>query len=116
MTFPLEALPVTVKARAETWARLGMRWHTHPIQPNHGKAVVVSEFESTTWLAAIIIWATGEAELTTVRLADDRMVNKHYELESRDDLERLLDELSALIADDRVPEAAVIVQAPGTPA
>ncbi|WFE56632.1 hypothetical protein [Micromonospora sp. WMMD712] len=93
-----------------------MRWHTRPIQPNHGKAVVVSELESTTWLAAIMIWATGEAELTTVRLADDRMVNKHYDLENRDDLERLLDELSALIADGRVPEAALIDQAPGTPA
>ncbi|RGC65531.1 hypothetical protein C5N14_28415 [Micromonospora sp. MW-13] len=42
-----------------------MRWHTHPIQSNYGKA-----------------------ELTTVRLADGRMVNKHYDLESRDDLER----------------------------
>ncbi|WP_117672578.1 hypothetical protein [Micromonospora sp. MW-13] len=65
MTFPLEALSVAVRARAETWARLGMRWHTHPIQSNYGKA-----------------------ELTTVRLADGRMVNKHYDLESRDDLER----------------------------
>ena len=37
---------------------------------------MVTEFESTTWLAAIMVWDTGEAELTTVRLADDTMVNK----------------------------------------
>ncbi len=108
MTFPLEALSAAVSARAETWARLGLVWRTRPIDPNHDKPVVVGEFESATWIGDILVWITGEAELETVRLIDDRMVNKHYDLTGRADLEVLLDELVALLIDDRVPAAAVV--------
>jgi hypothetical protein len=75
--------------------------------------VVGSEFESATWIAEIMIWSTGEAELATVRLTDERIVNKHYDLGNLDDLEALLDELVALLVDDRVPAAAVVAQWPG---
>ena len=54
-----------------------MRWHTRPIQPNYGKPVVTVDFESSAWLADVRISVTGEAELATVRLADERIVNKH---------------------------------------
>jgi hypothetical protein len=116
VTFPLEALSAAVTAHVETWARLEMRWHTRPIQPNYGKPVVSVEFESSAWLAEIMIWVTGEAELATVRLADDRIVNKHYELADHGDLEVLLDELVGLLVDDRIPGAAVVAQWPGTTA
>lgn len=116
VTFPLEALSAAVTARVETWARLEMRWHTRPIQPNYGKPVVSVEFESSAWLAEVMIWVTGEAELATVRLADDRIVNKHYELAGHGDLEVLLDELAGLLIDDRIPGAAVVAQWPGTTA
>ncbi|WP_428963115.1 hypothetical protein [Micromonospora fluostatini] len=116
MTFPLEALPAAVLARTQTWARLGMTWHTRPIEPNHGTPIVISEFESTSWLAAITIWSTGEAELETARLADERIVNKHYDLNTPDDLELLLDDLVALLVDDHIPEAAVVSHAPSAPA
>ncbi|MEV0880274.1 hypothetical protein AB0I85_20875 [Micromonospora echinofusca] len=116
MTFPLEALSAAVTARVETWARLEMRWHTRPIQPNYGKPVVSVEFESSAWLAEVMIWVTGEAELATVRLADDRIVNKHYELAGHGDLEVLLDELAGLLIDDRIPGAAVVALWPGTTA
>lgn len=56
----------------------------------------------------ITIWSTGEAELETVRLADERVINKHHDLTSTDDLEALLDELVALLINDRIPEAAVV--------
>jgi len=99
-------------ARAETWTRLDLAWLTHPIEPNHGKALVTSRTESTTWSAELAIWDTGEAELTTIRLSDGRMVNKHYDLAGGADLERLLDELVALLEDARVPDAAVVAHLP----
>jgi hypothetical protein len=67
VTFPLEALCAAVTARVETRARLGMRWHTRPVQANYGKPVVGVEFESSAWLAGVRIWITGEAELETIR-------------------------------------------------
>jgi len=79
-----------------------MRWHTGPTQPNYGKPVVTVEFESSAWHAEVMIWGTGEGELATLRLADDRIVNKHYELASNSDLEEVLDELVGLLIDDTV--------------
>ena len=114
MTFPLEQLVTAVAARAETWTRLGLVWQTGPISPNHGKPAVRSEFQSPSWLAGIMIWSTGETELSTVCLTDDRVVNKHYNLTNVDDLEALLDDLTALVADDRVPTGAIVVHGPTT--
>lgn len=115
MAFPLEALPAAVAARIEIWTQLGIVFRTRSILPNHGKPVVGSECASATWLAEIMIWCTGEAELATVRLSDDRMVNKHYDLTGRDDLEVLLDELVALLVDDIIPAAAIVAKWPGSP-
>jgi hypothetical protein len=114
VTFPLESLSTAVAVRVEAWTRLEMRWHSGPIQPNHGKPVVRVDFESPAWLAEVMIWVTGEAELATIRLTDERIVNKHYELAGRGDLEKLLDELVGLLADGRIPGAAVVAQRPGT--
>ncbi|MDT5027909.1 MAG: hypothetical protein QOE61_4335 [Micromonosporaceae bacterium] len=108
MTFPLEALSAAVAARAETWQRLGMIWHVRPVAPNHGKAVVGSEFESAMLFGDLSIWITGETELSTIRTTVDRMVNKHYDLTSLEDLDVPLDELVALLVDDRIPAAAVV--------
>lgn len=114
VTFPLETVSAAVAARVETWTQLEVRWHARPIQPNHGKPVVGVEFESSAWLVEVMIWVTGETELTTVRLSDNRMVNKHYELTGLGNLEVLLDELVSLLVDDRIPHAAVVAQWPGT--
>ena len=107
VTFPLEALSVAVTARAEIWSRLAMSWRMRPVHPNHGKPVVGVGLDSAKWLVDITIWSTGEAELGTIRLTDDRTVNKYYELACRDDLEALLDELIELIVHNRLPSAAV---------
>jgi hypothetical protein len=56
---------------------------------------------------------SGEAELETIRLTDDRSVNKHYDLTSRHDLNVLLDELIRLLVQHEVPDAAVVLHAPG---
>jgi hypothetical protein len=93
--------------------QLDIVWHTRPIDPNHGKPVVVSELEAATWVGDILIWSTGEAELETVRRMGGRMVNKHCDLTGLADLEVLLDELDALLADDCVPEDAVVARFPG---
>ncbi|MBO3749794.1 hypothetical protein J5X84_27245 [Streptosporangiaceae bacterium NEAU-GS5] len=47
--------------------------------------------------------------MATIRLTDGRVVNKHYDLVGRDDLDALLDELAELITDNRLPSAAVVV-------
>jgi hypothetical protein len=78
------------------------------------KPVVSSEFESATWIAEIVIWGTGEADLATVCLTDERMVNKHYDPPASV-ISKLLDELVALLVDDRLPAAAVVAQWPGNP-
>jgi hypothetical protein len=39
-----------------------------------------AKFESEAWLGEVLIRITGEAELETIRLADGRWVNKHYDL------------------------------------
>jgi hypothetical protein len=55
-----------------------------------------------------MIWSTGEAELETVRLRDDRIVNKHFDLTSRSDLDDLLDQLVRLLAHNEVPEESIV--------
>jgi hypothetical protein len=112
----LQILAPAIEERAETWARLDMSRRAFPIQPNHGKPVVRVELESAAWLVQIMIWNSGEAELETIRLTDDRTVNKHYDPTSRDDLNALLDELVWLLVQDEVPDAAVVFYAPGSPA
>jgi hypothetical protein len=116
VNFPLDELGPAVTARAETWERLGLDWQIRPVAPNHGKPVVVSEFESTTWLGGLLIWISGEAELDAVRVSDDQAVSKHYDLTGLDDLEALLGELDALLTAGRIPDAAVVHQHPSAPA
>jgi hypothetical protein len=116
VTYPLQILAPVVEERAETWATLDMSRRAFPIQPNHGKPVVRAELECAAWLVQIMIWNSGEAELETIRLTDDRIVNKHYDLTSRDDLNALLDELVRLLIQDELPGAAVVFHAPGPPA
>src|SRR4051794_11120360 len=80
VTFPLESLRAAVTARAETWATLGLSWRLHPVEPNHGKAIIIGKFECDAWLGDILIWISGEAQLETIRLADGCSINKHYDL------------------------------------
>ncbi|MBG0567564.1 hypothetical protein [Actinoplanes aureus] len=108
MDFPLELLAPSVAARSGTWARLGVTCEVRPVAPNYGKAVVVCEFESADWLGNLMIWVTGETELATIDTVHDRSVNKHYDLTAPADLDALLDELVALLADGRIPDAALI--------
>jgi uncharacterized protein len=108
VTFALEELAAAVSARAATWSGLDLGWHVRPAEPNHGKPVVGAELRSATWHVEIMVWVTGEAELETVRLADERTVNKHYELADHGGLEILLDELIGVLVDDRIPGAALM--------
>ena len=76
-----------------------------------GKAFVDARFESAAWIVEIAMWSSGDAELTTVHVPDDRVVNKHYDLTGTADLAVLLDELTALLLRDEVPAAAVAFHA-----
>ncbi|WP_432981931.1 hypothetical protein [Dactylosporangium sp. CA-233914] len=108
MTFPLEVLSPAVEDRAETWTGLDMCWRVLPTHPDYGKAVVSVQFESVVWTVEIMVWSSGETELATIRLTDDRIVNKYYDLTGRDNVAGLLDELVALLVRDEVPAAAVV--------
>ena len=68
--------------------------------------------ESLAWLVQIMIWNSGEAELATIHLTDNKMINKHYDLTSGEDLSVLLDELVRLLAQNQIPDAAVTSQSP----
>jgi hypothetical protein len=49
VTFPVEALSAVVEERAGIWEMLGLRRQVSPVQPNHGKAVVNAQLESSVW-------------------------------------------------------------------
>jgi hypothetical protein len=115
VVFALELLPAAVTARVEIWAALGIVWRVRLVDPNHGKPAIVSEFECHAWLGTVTIWSTGEAELETVRLTDDRMVNKHYDLTGSADLDVLMADLVVLLVEDRVPSSAVVARRPEYP-
>jgi hypothetical protein len=110
--FPLDELAVAVMARAETLICLGITWQTRPISPNYGKPIVSSEFGCAAWIAEVMIWCTGEAEFAAVSPPDGRAVGKHYDLTGRSDLDVLLDDLIALVADNRIPVDAVVTPGP----
>ena len=94
---------------------LGLAWTIGPVRPNGDKPVVKAEFESAGLVGDLLIWVSGEAELSTIRLTDDRVVNKHYDLTTVDDLGVLLDELVLLLTDGTVPDAAMVSRYPGHP-
>ncbi|MBL7261167.1 hypothetical protein [Paractinoplanes lichenicola] len=107
MDFPLEKLPDAIAARADTWTRAALVWQTRPVSPNHGTATIISDFESEAWMGTVIIWATGETEFQSIRLADDRIINKHYDLCGPEDLDRMMTEIATLIADNHIPPGAI---------
>jgi hypothetical protein len=85
---------------------LGMVWSFEPVRTNYGKAIVVGSFEAPPWAGELLVWATGEAELATVRLSDGLVVNKHYDLATSDDLQTAVAELAELVARNSVPPGA----------
>jgi hypothetical protein len=109
----LDDIAVVVAERAASWKRLGVTWDVKPEDPNHGKAVVVGEFESTAWLGELLVWVTGEADLGVgQKKVDGCIVNKHYKLASRADLNALMAELSDLLEHGSVPPSALIDPGP----
>lgn len=90
-----------------------MRQRLRPVHSNHGKAVTGVEFEPAEWLVEVTVWNGGEADLCTVRLTDDRVVNQTYGLADLEDLHGLLDGLVGLLAPGELPPAAVVNQWPG---
>jgi hypothetical protein len=113
--FPLRELAPALTARSETWERLGLAWTIGPVLPNWGKALVKAEFETAEVIGDLTIWVSGETELSTIRLTDDRVVNKHYDLATLDDLGAVLDELVVLLTDGIAPAAAIVSRFPGRP-
>ncbi|MCO8274278.1 hypothetical protein M1L60_27125 [Actinoplanes sp. TRM 88003] len=108
MTFPVGALALAVEERADVWAALGLRPVVLPVAPNYRKAMAGVQFESAEWLSEILVWTSGETELETLRLSDDRMVEKHYDLAEPRDLAVVVDELIGLLTRDTIPADAAV--------
>jgi hypothetical protein len=108
MAIDLSAFERTVKAHSSTWEALGVAYVVHPVSPNHGKPVVWADFEGAGHLATVISWVSGETELESARVADGRIVNRHYELGSSSDLEVVLDDFARLLRDGTIPKGSVV--------
>lgn len=108
MAFDLAAFGPRVREHAGEWDALGLEWRVGPIHPNYGKAVTGATFQNVEWIAEITVWDTGETELETVRLRDDQIINKHYDLGTIGDLDTMIDELLGLIRDGDTPPDAFI--------
>jgi hypothetical protein len=67
-----------------------------------------ASFESGDWLAELLVWNSGEVELGTVRLGDQQVINKHYEVATVADLEAVLDEVVELLRYGRMPPGALM--------
>jgi hypothetical protein len=107
VTFDLSLLPASVEGRAARWNSLGVAWTVNPVAPNHGKPVVVAEFESEQWAGDLIVWITGEAEMVTIRIGDGWTVSKHYDLALVADLEVVLEDVAMLVRVGAVPKGAI---------
>ncbi len=109
----LACLAPRIHAKGQMWQSLGVRWTVGPVDPNHGKAVVVASFESSEWLGQLTVWVTGEAELDADQLARDLFVSKHYNFAAEQDIDCTLDEFAVLIAEGLAPYGAVTFSASG---
>lgn len=112
MTFDLTGLAERIRGRAADWQSLSLSWTERDISPNYGKAMTSASFECEQWIGEILVWETGETELQTIRVSEDSVVNKHYELEDAPQLDVVLSELIGLIRDGTVPPDAVVYASP----
>lgn len=108
MAFNLEMFAPQVRHRAREWDALGLDWSVGPIEPNHGKAITSATFENAEWLAEILTWEMGETDLGTLRLRDQQVINKHYDLVTSADLDMVIDEVLRLLRDGEIPSDAYI--------
>ena len=65
--------------------------------------------ENAEWLVQISVWETGETELESMHKSQERIGNKHYDVESVTDLDTVLAEFIAFIRDGVVPPSAFTV-------
>jgi hypothetical protein len=106
VAFDLEMFAPRVRQHAGEWDALGLDWSVGPIRPNHGKATTSATFENDEWTAEVLIWATGQTELGTLRLRDQKVINKHYDLMTSADLDMVIDEVLRLLRDGHIPSNA----------
>jgi hypothetical protein len=59
----------------------------------------VGGLENAEWLVQISVWETGETELESMHKSQERIGNKHYDVESVTDLDTVLAEFIAFIRD-----------------
>lgn len=89
------------------WVALSVAVTVRPVEPNYGKAATGAEFESAEWLASVLVWETGELDLDAARKSDGRLVAKHYNLNSSEQLDDVFAELIGLLRDGVVPSGAL---------
>jgi hypothetical protein len=93
----LRVLESLVSGRADEWTRLGITWS---YVNNHPEAARV-RCESPVALADLVVWSTGDADITWGRLDNGEATTEHYEVTSEIGLISCLDDLTSHLTDAR---------------
>jgi hypothetical protein len=101
--FDLNLLAPAFAARAADWENLGVVCGA-PSEPSATvKPASQIVLESYGHLADFVLWTSGEAEGTVIRLSDGRRMVKVYQLHTAADLDSAVDDLVWFVRSDRVP-------------
>lgn len=107
MVLDLSEVPRSVADRRAQWDALGVLWGELSKSPDDGrtKASAWQSFAASVWEGDIIVWDSGEVELSAVKRGGWH-VEKHYDLFGPTELRRVLDDVVAMVGTDKIPAGA----------
>ncbi len=106
MTLDLSEFAPRIRARGDNWTDLDVEVTFKPISSGLSKNSTAAGFESREWLVSVVIWESGELEFDAGRMSDGWVVLKHHDLDAMSQLERVLDDVVALVQDGHAPADA----------
>lgn len=100
----LAQFAAAVRAHAPQWERAGIQWQLTFV-PERDKSAAWVDCETGDLAGQLIVWTSGEAELTAGNLAAGVIDLVHHELASPHDLGSCLDDLTRRLTagTDRAP-------------
>jgi hypothetical protein len=107
MTLDLNEFAPRIRARGDNWTDLDVEVTFKPISSGLSKNSTAAEFVSREWLVSVVIWESGELEFDAGRISDVWVVLKHHDLDAMSELERVLDDVVALVRDGHSPADAL---------
>jgi hypothetical protein len=97
----------SVSRRARAWHTAEVRWEIVRWRPTDKPASSL-RVERGDALAELILWVSGEAELTYTRRMEDAPMSEHYEITTAVGLDGCLDDLEAHIGLGVSPDQPVL--------